>query len=410
MVSFSEPVSACFSLAPAEVTFFFSKKMGFLKKIIALATFVLVLEKHSFRARRQHYFHYFMMFQQKEEAYIPMGPAESARIRAAAEGKLSELFQSSKLLQEKSAFLAWTNSITNDLIGVGSKKQGNKNNSPTNNQGQHSPSSSSSSSSSGMVSHAIPEMTDDMKYPSFLSLDKLRALRENVSNVMGIEGNEDANIPYEPYLDARRKHHQAQQQAQFQSDYRPSVPMEGESSFMQRKERAVSFDERTIKAEDNVGEEEEEEEEEDDEPEDEDAAEDDEDEEAIEIEDDRDEKIGDENMHSLSLDPSTSTHQLPATSPETEAMTAAATYNARYRAEMTAAYKGSDMDASKALTPKGSPSFPIDTSTDTEPQPPTPLTREASMTTNMSTTFEPQSTTTQTTAASAPRLGTQSGE
>ena len=77
---------------------------------------------------------------------------------------------------------------------------------------------------------------------------------------------------------------------------------------------------------------------------------------------------------------------------------------------MTAAYKGSDMDASKALTPKGSPSFPIDTSTDTEPQPPTPLTREASMTTNMSTTFEPQSTTTQTTAASAPRLGTQSGE
>ena len=343
-----------------------------------------------------------------------MGPAESARIRAAAEEKLSELFQSTKLLQEKSSFLAWTNSITNDLIGVGSKKKlGSKNNSPTNNQSQHSPSSSSSSSSSpssGMVSYTIPEMTNDMKYPSFLSLDKLRALRENVSNVMGIEDNEDTNVPYEPYLDARRKHHQAQQQAQFQSEYRPYVPMEGERSFIQRKERAVSFDERTIKTEDNVEEEEgevDDEEEEDATANDEEEAEDDEaDEEAMEREGERDDENDDENMHAFSPDATMSINHLPATSTSTTT-----TYNSRYKAEMTAAYKGSDMDASKALTPNDTSSFLIDSSVGAEPQKPNQVPRETPGMTCMSTTFEPQSTTTQTSSdATDPLLGTQSGE
>lgn len=128
-----------------------------------------------------------------DDSYVPKGPAESGRIRAYAEAKLRHLSQAHDVLNDKTKFMLYMESLTNDILGVGSRRT-----TPTAKVGtsvarEHQTAPSSSSSSSSEQSAYVPQViSNDMREASYSALGKLQQIRRNVATVIGGGGDSRA--------------------------------------------------------------------------------------------------------------------------------------------------------------------------------------------------------------------------
>ena len=119
-----------------------------------------------------------------DDSYVPRGPAESGRIRAYADAKLRHLSQAHDVLNDKTKFMKYMETLTNDILGVGSRcasptaKVGR----PAAQEQQLAPSSSSSSEQSAYVPQVI---SNDMREASYSALGKLQQIRRNVATMLG---------------------------------------------------------------------------------------------------------------------------------------------------------------------------------------------------------------------------------
>ena len=118
--------------------------------------------------------------------YIPAGPCGVAKVRHFAESRLRYVSESPQLLSDKTRFMGYMESLTNDILGVRAERS-----SPTSRIGValEAPSSSSSgslgSSTRGTPDFVSEPISADLREPSYSALGKLQHLRQNVAAMLG---------------------------------------------------------------------------------------------------------------------------------------------------------------------------------------------------------------------------------
>lgn len=120
--------------------------------------------------------------------YVPSGPCEISRVRQFSEAKLRALTESPALMNDKTKFMDWMESLTNDILGISSERSSitARQGKPLPSDNETAPSSSSSSSSLKFNSGYISQPIDaSMREPSYTALGKLQQIRQNVANMLG---------------------------------------------------------------------------------------------------------------------------------------------------------------------------------------------------------------------------------
>jgi hypothetical protein len=135
----------------------------------------------------------------RREEYIPIGPAESPRVRTFATETLSFVKQHDLLSNDKARFLQYMKALTNDILGIELEEYSSKNqkSSPSHGFGSSSSGAGSSQSSQLGVENAFIPMhiSADMREASNNSLGKMQTLRANIfANMNARQSRSDANI------------------------------------------------------------------------------------------------------------------------------------------------------------------------------------------------------------------------